>query len=94
MGGGVLSGLLFFISFLGNEKFMNLPYSSNRLLVRLKLDRLVHVGLPVLDEAIVVARHHPTVVVRPDHRAHGHSMSLRGVEIIKNCQRSQIIELT
>ena len=31
---------------------------------------VVHVGLPVLDVAAVVAGDHPLVVVRPDHGAH------------------------
>lgn len=46
-----------------NKKFMDLPYSSNRLLVRLKLHRLIHIRLPVFDEAVVIACHHPGVVV-------------------------------
>jgi len=54
-----------------------LPDSSNRLLVCLKLLHIVHVGLPVLDEAIVVACDHPVVVVRPHHRSHRHCMSLK-----------------
>lgn len=52
------------------------PDSTDRLLVGLEHLDVVHVGLPVLDEAAVVARHHPVVVVRPNHGPHGHVVSL------------------
>lgn len=72
---------------------MDLPYSSNRLLVRLKLNSLIHVGLPVLDVAVVVAGHHPAVVVRPDHRADGDCVSLKLIMYPKLINRFKLYKV-
>lgn len=42
---------------------------SNGLLVRLEHFHVVHVALPVLHVARVIASHHPGIVSTPDHRA-------------------------
>ena len=43
---------------------------------------VVHVGLPVLDVAAVVAGDHPLVVVRPHHRPHRRVVRLQdGLEV-------------
>lgn len=55
----------------------SLPDSSYWLFVCLKLDRLVHVWLPIFDKAIVISRHHPTVIVRPNHRTNRYCVGLR-----------------
>lgn len=39
--------------------------------MRLKHLNIVHVTLPIFDIPGMVPRHHPAVVVRPDHRPHG-----------------------
>lgn len=74
---GVMGGFWVFFIVIKSTKNMNLPYSSNRLLMRLKLHHLVHVALPVLHKAIVIAGDHPAVVVRPNHRPNWHCVSLR-----------------
>lgn len=55
------------------------PDSTDRLLVSLEHLDVVHVGLPILDEAAVVARHHPVVVVRPNHGPDGNVVGLSSV---------------
>lgn len=55
---------------------LDLPYSSNGFLMRLKHANIVHVRLPVFDEASVISGHHPVVVVRPHHGANGNVMCL------------------
>ena len=38
---------------------------------------VVHVGLPVLDDALVISRHHPLIVVTPYHRTDGRIVRLQ-----------------
>lgn len=59
------------------DKCYDIPYSPNRLLVRLIHLDVVHVRLPVLDVAAVVSSHHPAIIVRPDHGTDGGVMSLQ-----------------
>lgn len=60
------------------DNYNYIPYSPNRLLVRLVHLHVVHVGLPVLNIAAMVAGHHPAVVVRPHHRPHRNVVGLLG----------------
>lgn len=46
--------------------------------MRLEHLHVVHVRLPVLDVARVIARHHPAVVVGPHHRSDGTIVGLKG----------------
>lgn len=39
--------------------------------------KIAHIGLPVLDDPTMIARHHPVVVMRPVHSANGRVMGLR-----------------
>ena len=52
---------------------------------------VVHVGLPVLDETCVVTRHHPLVIVTPNHGTDGRFMSLSREQIK---QASKLITIT
>lgn len=72
------------------QKFMDLPDSSNRFLVSLKGGRLVHVRLPVLHEAVVVAGDHPRIVVRPDHRSDRHGVRLKRIKNVQGKLFNQI----
>jgi len=46
----------------------SVPYTADRLLMALEHLNVVHIGLPVLDVARVIRRHHPLLVVGPHHR--------------------------
>lgn len=54
--------------------------------MRLELSNVVHIGLPVLDVALVVTGHHPVVVVRPHHRTNRAIVSLQ-----KNAKTMNVI---
>lgn len=43
---------------------------------------IIHVGLPVFDVALVVARQHPLFVVAPNHRPHCTIMRLSNFNFI------------
>lgn len=56
--------------------------TSDRLRMALEHFHVVHICLPVLDVALVVARDHPLLVSTPDHGSHGTIVSLEnGLEV-------------
>lgn len=48
----------------------DIPESSNRFFVRLKHLDVVHVALPIFDVTGMIPCHHPTFIVRPNHRSY------------------------
>ncbi len=64
------------------EEYVYLPDITNGFLVALERLQIVHVALPVLDAAAVVARHQPVLVVAPHHGTNGRVVRLQnGLEV-------------
>jgi hypothetical protein len=55
------------------------PESAHCFLVRRECFDKVHVGLPVLDHAVVISGDHPVLVVTPYHGAH---CTVMGLDIV------------
>lgn len=63
------------------HKMGSLPDASNSFLVSQEHFDVIHVGLPILHIARMVRRHHPYVVVRPNHCPNRTVMGLHTYEL-------------